>query len=86
MKCLHKRCTLCRHYDREAETFAAWQCDDCGYMVWDRDVSEEEQYRADLPALDTAASEAAIRAICDRADPERTVLPAMTFLAGAVRR
>ncbi len=86
MKCLHKHCTLCGEYGREAETFVGWQCDDCGMMLWALEVSEDELYRAGLPAIDQAASEAAIRALGDRADPKRTEVPAMQFLAGAVRR
>ena len=63
MKCLHKHCTLCGEYDRGAETFVAWQCDDCGMIGWNRDVSEDELYRTGLPAIDRVASVAAIRAL-----------------------
>lgn len=84
-QCLHKHCTLCGEYNLEAGTFVAWQCDECG-QITRRDVSIDDLYRRDLPAIDYAAAEAVVSALGVRAAPERVEQATVTFLAGAIRR
>lgn len=64
-RCAHAQATLCLCEDSDPEigpfTFVAYQCDLCG-MVLDRDVTQEELYRADLPPVDGDLWNDAIRA------------------------
>lgn len=84
-RCAHEHKTLCGEYNRDADTFVAWQCDDCG-MITDDEVAVMDLYRRDLPAIDQNAFEAAIEAVGNRLVPERTAAQALEFLADAVRR
>ncbi len=69
------------------ETCVAWQCDACGaFLDASEDVNVEELQRTDLPLVDYAAWDAAIEARLNRAEPQRTEVKTMTFLAGTVRR
>ncbi len=69
------------------EICVAYQCNNCGaFLDASVEATDDALQRCDLPEVDYAAWNAEIDARINRAEPERTVTPAMTFLAGAVRR
>ncbi len=92
--CNHNHKTLCGRYDPDASyyiddevmvgMFVAWQCDNCGAILPD-EVSGDDLYRDDLPALDMDAHRSTIQANVDRVFPRRSELTAVNFFGRGIR-